>query len=138
MVIVSSHIVAPPLRERNRGATRTKHSERQNEQARQARPIKRTSNQVRVVLEDAWSVVAKIELCVESDNRPAEQHTCLRLVVGDEARVLDELREVDLVDGEVSDLGDELEGCQSEVSINVVRLNVPVQRCGAQRLFQRR
>ena len=111
MVVVASNIVAPPLRERNRGSTSTEHSKRQDEQARQTSAIKGTSNEVRVVLEDARAVVAQVELGVETDNGPAEQDAGLGLVVGNVTSVLDKLREVDFADGEVSDAGNELVGC---------------------------
>jgi hypothetical protein len=109
VVIVSGHIVAPPLRERDRGPTRAKYRERQDEQASHTRAIKCTSDQVRIVLEDARSVVAEVELRVESDKDPTEQHACLRLVVGDVAGELNELREIDLVDGEFANLRYELD-----------------------------
>lgn len=108
MIIVACHIVSPPLREWNRGATSTKDRKRQDKQARQASAIKGTSNEVRVVFENSWAVVAKIELREHPGNDPAHQHTCLRLVVWEVTCVLEELREVDLVYAELANLGYEL------------------------------
>ena len=109
-VVVTSDVVTPPLRERNRRSTRTKDCERQDEQAGHTRAIECACNQIRIVLEDAWSIVAEVELRVESDNDPAKQHARLRLVVGEVAGVLNELGEVDLVDREFANLWYELEG----------------------------
>ena len=108
MVVISIEIVSPPIWKRFGGSSRAKDSKRKNEQARETCAIKGASDEVRVVLEDTWSVVAQVELRVESDNDPAEQDTRLRLVVRDIACVLDELWEVDLVEGEFANLGNEL------------------------------
>jgi hypothetical protein len=108
MIIVPRHIIPPPLGKRNRWSSRSKNRKRQNKQARQTRAIKRASNEVRVVLEDARAVVAQVKLREEADNDPTEEHARLRLIVGDVAGVLNELREVDLAEREVTDFGDPL------------------------------
>jgi hypothetical protein len=108
VIIVARNIVAPPLRKRNRRPTRTKHRKRQDEQARQTRAIKRTSNEVRVVLEDARAVVAEVKLREETGNHPAEKDARLRLVVGDVAGVLDELRKIDFAQREAANFWDKL------------------------------
>ena len=46
----------------------------------------------------------------EAGDGPGQQHAGLRLVVGDVARVLDELGQVDLVEGEAANARDELLG----------------------------
>lgn len=108
MVIVASNVVPPPLRERDCRASCTEDSKGQDEQASQTSAVKRASNEVRVVLEDARSVVAEVELRVETNNGPAEKDACLRLVVWNVTSVLDELREVNLVEREPADPGNEL------------------------------
>jgi hypothetical protein len=107
-IVVAVDIVAPPLRERTRRPSRTENGKRQNEQARQARPIKRACNEVRVILEQTRSVVAEVELRIKSDNGPTEEDTRLRLVVRDVSSELDELWKVDFAERELSNLGDKL------------------------------
>lgn len=111
MVVVSSDVVAPPLGKGDRGATSTEDSKRQDEQACKTCAIESASNKVRVVLEDARPVVAKVELGVEAYDGPAEENACLRLVVRDVTGVLDELGEIDFVDRELSNLRNELQQC---------------------------
>lgn len=96
------------MRERNCGSTRAEYRKAQDEQARQACTIESSRNEVRVVLENARAVVTKVELREEADNGPAQQHARLRLIVWNVSRVLDELREVDLVERELADAWDEL------------------------------
>jgi hypothetical protein len=112
MIIVPCDIVSPPLRKRDSRPSRTKHRERQNEQACQASSVECASNEVRVVPEDARAVVPKVILREEADNCPTEQNARLRLVVWNVACVLNELGKVDLVEGEFADLRNELFGCQ--------------------------
>lgn len=106
-IVVTSNIVPPPLRKRNRRASSSKYRKRQDKQASQTRAIKGTRNKVRVVLKDAGPVVTQVELREETHNRPTEKHASLTLVVRNVSRVLNELREVDLAEGEVTDLGHE-------------------------------
>lgn len=108
MVVVASHVVAPPLREGLGRSTGAEDSKGKNEQARETCAIEGTGDEVRVVLEDTRSIVAQVELRVEPDNDPAEQDARLGLVVWKIARILDELREIDLVDGKFANLGNEL------------------------------
>jgi hypothetical protein len=112
MIIIPRNIVPPPLRKRHGRASSAKHGKRQNKQARQTRAIKRTRNEIRVILEDTRPVIAQVELREESRDRPAQQHASLRLVVRDVACILDELWEVDFVEGEFADFRDELGYCQ--------------------------
>jgi hypothetical protein len=107
-IVVPIRIVSPPLWERSRRPARTKYSKRQDEQARQARTVECARNEIRVVFEQAWSVVAKIKLRVESHNRPAEDDTRLRLVVRNIARKLEKGRKVDFAEIEVSNLRNKL------------------------------
>lgn len=100
--------VAPPRRERHDGTTGPKHGEGQDEEHRQAGAVKGAGDQIRVVLEELGAVVAQIKLDEEAADDLAEDDARLRRVVGDVARVLNELREVDLVQAETADLGDEL------------------------------
>jgi hypothetical protein len=71
MIIVTRNVISPPLRKWDRGSTRAKNSEGQDEQTRQTGAIKSTGNEVRVVLEDAGAVVAKVKLREEPGNDPA-------------------------------------------------------------------
>lgn len=109
MVIVSRDVVAPPSRHRDCWSSRAKDSKRKNEQARETCTVEGTSDEIRVVLEDTGSIVAEVELCIEPNNNPAKQDARLRLVIRNIARILDELREVDLVEGEIANLGNELQ-----------------------------
>ena len=109
VVVVSRCIIAPPSRHGDCRSSRAKDSKRKNEQACETCAIEGTSDEIRVVLEDTRSIVAEVELRVEPDNNPAKQDTRLRLVIRNVARILDELREVDLVDGEFANFGNELQ-----------------------------
>ena len=108
MVIIARNVVTPPLGEWNRRASSTENRKRQDEQASQAGAIEGTSNEVRVILEDAWAVIAEVELGIETSDGPAEEDTGLRLVVRDVSGVLDELGKVDLVERELANTGNEL------------------------------
>ena len=108
VVIIARNVVTPPLGEWNRRASSTENRKRQDEQASQAGAIEGTSNEVRVILENAWAVIAEVELRVETSDGPAEDDTGLRLVVRDVSGVLDELGEVDLVERELANTGNEL------------------------------
>ena len=111
MVVIARHIISPPLWERYGRPSSSKHRETQDEKTRETCPIEGASNEIRVVLEDTRAVVAQVELGVESNDGPAEQHACLRLVIRYIARVLYELRKVDLIDRELADLWNKLEMC---------------------------
>ena len=108
LVIIARNVVTPPLGEWNRRASSTENRKGQDEQARQAGTIEGTSNEVRVILEDAWAVIAEVELRVETSDGPAEEDTGLRLVIRDVSGILDELGEVDLVERELANTGNEL------------------------------
>lgn len=113
-IVVPINIVTPPTREGNRRPTSPEHRKRQDEQHRKTSAIPSTRNKVRVVLEDAWSVVSEVELDEESSNDLTENDASLGRVVWDIACVLDELWEVDLLETEALYLGDEL---RSEVLV---------------------
>jgi hypothetical protein len=138
MIIIPRHIIPPPLREWNRRPAGPKHRKAQDEQTSQTRAIKCARNQVTVVLEDARAVVAQVELRVEADNCPAEEHAGLGLVVRNVPGVLDKLREVDLIDGEVADFGDELGNVSRGDLMMWQRVNVLVRKCGVQLRCRRR
>lgn len=108
MVIIARNVVTPPLGEWNRRASSTENRKGQDEQASQAGTIEGTSNEVRVILENAWAVIAEVELRVETSDGPAEEDTGLRLVIRDVSGILDELGEVDLVERELANTGNEL------------------------------
>jgi hypothetical protein len=108
VVIIARNVVTPPLGEWNRGTASTENGKGQDEQASQASAVESASNEVRVILENAWAVVAKVELRVETSNSPAEDDTGLRLVVRDVTGVLDELGEVDFMERELANTGNEL------------------------------
>jgi hypothetical protein len=116
MIIISCNIVSPPLRKRNRRPTCSKYRKTQNEQARQTCAIKGASDEVRVVFEDARTVVAQVKLGVKANNGPAEQHARLRLVVWNVAGVLYKLRKIDFVDGEFADFRNKLKSYQHVVT----------------------
>lgn len=78
--------------------TGPKDSKGKYEHDHQPSPIKRTSDKVRIVLEDLWMIVSEVPLDEESANDLAENDTGLGLVVRDVARILDELGHVDLGD----------------------------------------
>jgi hypothetical protein len=109
VVIVARNVVTPPLGEWNRRATSTENGKGQDEQASQASAVESASNEIRVILEDAWAII--VELRVETDNRPAEDDAGLRLVVRNVSGILNKLREVDLVERELANTGNELVWC---------------------------
>jgi hypothetical protein len=90
-------------------AASSKHSEREDEQDCKTGTVKSTSHEVRVVPEDARSVVSEIELDEEAGENLAQDNTSLTLVVRDITSELDELRKVDIGNIKVLDLGVELE-----------------------------
>lgn len=65
--------------------------------------------------EEAWLVVAQVELHKETQHDPAEEHAGLRLVVGDETHVGEELGEIQGGCREAAELGHELEELSAEV-----------------------
>ena len=108
MIISPISIIPPPLRHGNGRPTSAKDGKTQDKQHRQRGTVPCRRDQVHVVFEDARAVVAQVPLAEEARERPGQEHAGLRLVVGDVARVLDELGEVDLVEGEFFDFRDEL------------------------------
>lgn len=108
-VQVAISVVSPPRRERHRPARSAKDGKRQDEQARQRGAVPAGRDQVQVVLEDARLVDAQVVLGVEADEDGAEDDARLRLLVGDETRVLDQLGGVDVLDLERADSWDKLE-----------------------------
>lgn len=109
VIIIAIGIIAPPRRERPRRPAGAEDGERQDEEHRQACAVPGARDEVHVVLEYARVVVAQPPLGREAGDDPAEDDARLARVVGDEACVLDVLGEVDLVQGEAFDLGDDLE-----------------------------
>lgn len=87
-IVVPLGIIPPPTRERHGRPAGAKHGKRQDKQRRQTGPVKRTRDKVRVVAEDARLLVAQIHLHVETRQHLAQDHTRLRRVVGDVARIL--------------------------------------------------
>lgn len=57
-IIIPFGVVPPPGRKRHRRAPRAKHGERQDEERKQRAAVPRARDEVRVVPEDAWPVVA--------------------------------------------------------------------------------
>lgn len=108
-VVVPISIVPPPSRERLRRATSSEDGKRQDEEHREAGTVEGAGDQVRVVLEYARAVVPKVKLGVKPGNDLTEDDTGLARVVGYVTRVLDELREVELVCRDSSNAGDELD-----------------------------
>lgn len=102
-----------------RGTASAKHCKGENEEHSKTGSVEGTGDQVRVVLEDAWTVVSEIKLDKEAADKLAEDDTSLALVVGDVASKLDELRHVDFGNVEATDLGYELFG--SDVSFRYRR-----------------
>lgn len=90
-------------------ATSSKHSEREDEQDCQTGTIEGTSHEVRVVPEDARSVVSEVELDKEAGENLAQDNASLTLVVRDVTSELDELGKVDIGNVKVLDLGVKLE-----------------------------
>lgn len=104
-VVVAVGVVAPPIGEDDSLATGAKDGKRQDEQDQQNRAVPSARNHVHVVLEDPGLVVAQVVLAEETGTQLAEDDACLRLVVGDEAGVLDELGQVDGGEVEAADGG---------------------------------
>lgn len=92
-----------------RWSSSSEHREREDEYDRQASSVKGTSDQVRVVLEDPGLEVAEVVLDVKARDDPAEEDAGLALIVRDIARVLNELRHVDLGDVKFPDPRNKLE-----------------------------
>lgn len=107
-IIIPSDMIPPPAGKRHRRPTRSKHSKRQDEQHCQTRSIPCPCHQVRVILEDPWSVVPEVELDEEPSNQLRKDHTGLRGIIRDVPSILNELREVDLPDRKSTDLWFEL------------------------------
>lgn len=114
-IVVAGNIVAPPLRERLRCSSGTEDSERHDEQRAQGGAIERAHDHVGVLLEEAGLVVAQVELREEAGDDPGQDDASLRLVVGDVARVLDELRQVDGRNGDAANGGLELRRVLADV-----------------------
>lgn len=108
MIVVTIGIVTPPCREGDRGATGAEHRKRQDEEDSKTSSVECTSDKVRVIFEDARTVVAEVELDEETTNQRAEEYASLRRIVRNIARILDELGQVNLVQGVTADLGDKL------------------------------
>lgn len=77
-VVVAIDIVAPPRWKGNRRTTGTKDGKGEDKEHCETGTIKCTSNQVRVVLEDSWAIVAEVELNVKPGNNLAENYASLR------------------------------------------------------------
>lgn len=107
-VVITVDVVAPPLREGYRRAAGTEDGKGQNKKHRKTSAVKGTSDQVRIVLEDARAIVAEVELDVESGNNLAEDDASLGRVIRDISGVLDELGEVEIREREASNFGDKL------------------------------
>jgi hypothetical protein len=107
-IVVAIDVVAPPCRERFRRSTGTEDRKGQDEEYRETGTIPCAGDQVSVVAEDAGVVVSKVELLEEPGNKLAEDDASLGRVVRDVAGVLNKLGEVDLVEREASNLGDDL------------------------------
>lgn len=112
-IIVASNIVAPPLRERFRCSSSAEDSERHDEQRAQAGTVECAHDHVSVLPEEARLVVAQVELREETGDDPGQDDASLRLVVGDVARVLDELRQVHSRNGDATNTRLELKGSVS-------------------------
>lgn len=89
--------------------TSSKHGEREDEEDCQTSTVKGTSDKVRVVPEDARSVVSEVELDKEAGENLAQDNASLTLVVRNITSELDELGEVDIGNIKVLDLGVKLE-----------------------------
>lgn len=107
-IVVSIDVVAPPGWERDRRTTSTENGKREDKESREAGTIEGTGDQIRIIFEDAWAVVSKINLDEESSEDLAEENTSLAGVVGDVATVLNQLRHVDFPGREASNFRDEL------------------------------
>lgn len=108
MVVVTIDVVAPPRRHGFGGPAGAEDGKGQDEEHRQDCAVPGARDEVHVVTEDAGAVVAEVELGKEAGDDPAEDDARLAGVVRDVAGVLDELREVDLAEGDALDPGDEL------------------------------
>jgi len=108
-IIIAVNIVAPPGGKRNSRPASAEHGKGQDEQRRQTGTVKSTGHKVRVVLEDARSVVSEVELDEKSRKDLAEDDASLRLVVWDVSGVLDELGHANLCEREALDFGYKLE-----------------------------
>ena len=91
-----------------RYSTRPENSERKDEKNHETTPIKRSSDQVGIFLENMSLVGSEIELNEEPRDHPAEDETSLILVERNEPSVLDELRDIDVSGFEASNFGDKL------------------------------
>jgi hypothetical protein len=68
VIIVAIHIVAPPSWERLRRPTGAEDRKRQHEKHGQTCTIKRSCDEVRIVLKDPWPVVSEKELHSETSD----------------------------------------------------------------------
>lgn len=106
-IIVALDVVSPPVREWERRTTGTEDGEGKNEEYCQTSTIKGASDEVGVVLEEAWLVVAEIVLNEETSSDLAEDNASLGRSIWDITSVLDELRKVDFGQTEAFDCWDE-------------------------------
>lgn len=83
-------------------------STEKDEKQNQTGTIGSPGNKIRVVLEDLWAMVPKVELDEEAADDPTEESAGLALVVRDEPRILNELSHVDLRDVEQANLWNKL------------------------------
>lgn len=111
-VVIAVDVVTPPGGKRDGRAACTKDCKRQDEEDRETGTIERTGDQVRVVLEELWTIIPEVELGEEACKNLAENNASLRLVVRDEASVLNELGHVNIISREAPNFGDELKAVE--------------------------
>lgn len=107
-VVVTVDVVAPPRGEWYRRTSSTEDGKGQDKENRETSTVKGASDQVRVILEDAWAIVAEVELDEESGKNLAEDDASLRRIIRDITGVLDKLGEVEIRKRKASNPGDKL------------------------------